>query len=143
MYNPTRNQARDFFFSAWSHYRAGQALSDLERIAVEIIALHPEYHAVLDHPERHVERDYSPEEGQSNPFLHLGLHLGIAEQLATDRPAGVRAEFERLSAARGDRHQALHDLLECLGETMWRAQRDGTPPDAEAYLECLASRGPQ
>ena len=141
MYNPTRNQARDFFFSAWAHYRAGQSLSDLERIAVEIIALHPEYHAVLDHPERHVERDYSPEEGQSNPFLHLGLHLGIAEQLATDRPAGVRAEFERLSASRGDRHNALHDLLECLGETMWRAQRDGTALDAEAYLECLAGRG--
>jgi len=137
MYNPTRSQARDFFFSAWAHYRAGTPLSDLERIAVEIIALHPEYHAMLDAPERYAERDYSPEEGQTNPFLHLGLHLGIAEQLGTDRPAGIRAEFDRLAKKRGDAHAALHDVLECLGETMWQAQRTGTPPDTFAYLDCL------
>ena len=137
MYNPTRSQARDFFFSAWAHYRAGSPLSDLERIAVEIIALHPEYHALLDARERYAERDYIPEEGQTNPFLHLGLHLGIAEQLGTDRPAGIRAEFDRLAKKRGDAHAALHDVLECLGETMWQAQRAGTPPDTFAYLDCL------
>jgi hypothetical protein len=137
MYNPTRSQAREFFFAAWANYRAGAPLSDLERVAVEIIALHPEYHAVLDAPERHVDRDYTPEQGQTNPFLHLGLHLGIAEQLATDRPLGIRAEFERLLGKQGDRHRALHDLLECLGETIWQAQRSGLPPDTEAYLECL------
>ena len=137
MYNPTRSQARDFFFSDWSNFRAGSPLSGLERIAVEIIALHPEYHALLEDPERYVDRDYTPEEGQTNPFLHLGLHLGIAEQLATDRPGGIRGEFDRLVKKHGDRHEALHDVLECLGETMWQAQRAGTPPDTEAYLECL------
>jgi len=137
MYNPTRSQARDFFFAAWAGYRAGTPLSDLERIAVEIIALHPEYHALLEARERYVERDYTPEQGETNPFLHLGLHLGIAEQLATDRPAGIRAEFERLAARHGDRHSALHDALECLGEAMWQAQRTGMAPDTEAYLECL------
>jgi hypothetical protein len=137
MYNPTRGQARDFLFSAWANYRAGSPLSELERVAVEIIALHPEYHALLDARERYVDRDYTPEEGQTNPFLHLGLHLGIAEQLATDRPGGIRFEFDRLLEKHGDRHLALHDVLECLGETMWQAQRTGTPPDTEAYLECL------
>ena len=137
MYNPTRSQARDFFFAAWAGYRAGAPLSDLERIAVEIIARHPEYHALLEARERYAERDYTPEQGETNPFLHLGLHLGVAEQLATDRPAGIRAEFERLAARHGDRHAALHDVLECLGETMWQAQRTGTAPDTEAYLECL------
>jgi hypothetical protein len=137
MYNPTRGQARDFFFAAWANYRAGTPLSDLERVAVEIIALHPEYHAVLDARERYVDRDYAPEQGQTNPFLHLGLHLGIAEQLATDRPLGIRAEFDRLLARHGDLHRALHDALECLGEAMWQAQRTGTPPDTGAYLECL------
>ncbi len=137
MYNPTRNQARDFFFTAWANYRAGSPLSELERVAVEIIALHPEYHALLEARERYVERDYTPEQGQANPFLHLGLHLGIAEQLATDRPQGIRAEFDRLAARHGDRHSALHDVLECLGEAMWQAQRAGTPPDTAAYLECL------
>ena len=137
MYNPTRGEAREFYFSAWAKYRAEAPLSDLERIAVEIIALHPEYHAVLDARERHVDRDYTPEEGKTNPFLHLGLHLGIAEQLVTDRPQGLRVEFDRLLAKHGDRHRALHDVLECLGETMWQAQRTGTPPDTEAYVECL------
>ena len=137
MYNPTRGEARDFFFSAWANYRAGSPLSDLERIAVEIIALHPEYHALLDARERYVDRDYTPEEGQANPFLHLGLHLGIAEQLATDRPRGIRGEFERLQKKHGNEHSALHVVLECLGETMWQAQRAGMPPDTEAYLECL------
>lgn len=137
MYNPTRSQARDFFFSAWANYRAGSPLSDLERAAVEIIALHPEYHALLDARERYVDRDYTPDQGQTNPFLHLGLHLGIAEQLATDRPRGIRGEFDRLAKKHGNQHGALHDVLECLGETMWQAQRTGMPPDTEAYLECL------
>ena len=92
---------------------------------------------MLEDPDPYVDRDYTPEEGQTNPFLHLGLHLGIAEQLATDRPSGIRVEFDRLVKKHGDRHSALHDVLECLGETMWQAQRAGTPPDTEAYLECL------
>src|SRR5450759_4711699 len=137
MYNPTRSQARDFFFSAWAFYRAGSPLSDLERVAVEIIALHPEYHALLDVRDRYVDRDYTPEQGETNPFLHLGLHLGIAEQLATDRPRGIRGEFDRLAKKHGNQHSALHDMIECLGETMWQAQRAGMPPDTEAYLECL------
>ena len=140
MYNPTRNQVRDFFYSSWEHYRAGNPLSDLERIAVEIIGLHPEYQSLLEQRERNFDRDYPPESGDTNPFLHMSLHLSIAEQLATDRPAGVRAELERLTAARGDRHDALHDLLECLGETIWRAQREGVAPDAAAYLDCLRGR---
>jgi hypothetical protein len=137
MYNPTRSQARDFFFSAWANYQAGSPLSDLERVAVEIIALHPEYHALLEARDRNVDRDYTPEQGQTNPFLHLGLHLGIAEQLATDRPGGIRGEFDRLRQKHGDTHRALHDVLECLGETIWRTQRTGVPPDTDAYLECL------
>jgi len=137
MYNPTRSQARDFFFSAWANYRAGSPLTDLERVAVEIIALHPEYHALLDVRDRYVDRDYTPEQGETNPFLHLGLHLGIAEQLATDRPRGIRGEFDRLAKKHGNQHSALHDMIECLGETMWQAQRAGMPPDTEAYLECL------
>ena len=137
MYNPTRGQAREFFDSAWAHYRDGTPLSDLERAAVEIIAQHPEYHALLEARDPDAERDYTPDEGQTNPFLHLSLHLGIAEQLATDRPGGICAEFERLRKKHGDPHNALHDVLECLGETMWQAQRTGTTPDTAAYLECL------
>jgi hypothetical protein len=72
-----------------------------------------------------------------NPFLHLSLHLAIAEQLAIDQPVGIRAEYERLVAARGDEHEALHAILECLGETLWQAQRLGGAPDEAAYLDCV------
>ena len=140
MYNPTRNEARDFFFDAWSHYRASQPLTALEQVAVEIIGLHPEYHALLEDRDHNLDRDWQPEHGETNPFLHLSLHLSIAEQLATDRPEGIRAEFDRLAAKHGDGHAALHDFLECLGETMWRAQRSRVAPDPAAFLELVRQR---
>jgi hypothetical protein len=113
-------------------------MSDLERIAAKLIALHPEYHATLEQPDKFADRDYHPESGDINPFLHLSLHLAVAEQLAIDQPPGIRAQFERIRDARGDEHAALHAVLECLGEVMWHAQRHRTAPDAKLYLDCLA-----
>ena len=72
-----------------------------------------------------------------NPFLHLSLHLAIEEQLSIDQPPGLREAFERIVAKSRDRHAALHAVLECLGETVWRSQREGKPLDAEAYLACV------
>ena len=141
MFAPTRDEARRFMIGAWAKFRAGEPLSDMERIVASLVAMHPEYHALLEDGERHVERDWTPEGGATNPFLHLSLHLAVAEQLAIDQPPGIRAEFERIRAARGDEHAALHAVLECLGETMWQAQRLGTGPDASVYLGCLRRQG--
>jgi len=138
MFNPSRDGARRFLTEAWAKSRAGQPITDLERIASRIIALHPEYHAVLENPDKHAHRDYAPESGDVNPFLHLSLHLAVAEQLAIDQPPGIRAQFERIRDARGDEHAALHAVLECLGEVIWASQRHATPPDAKLYLDCLA-----
>jgi hypothetical protein len=137
VFAPTRDEARRFLIDAWRKSASGEALSGLERIAAQVIALHPEYHAILAAPQLHVERDYRPEEGDVNPFLHLSLHVAVAEQLAIDQPPGILAQFERLRAARGDAHAALHAIVECLGETIWQAQRMGTGPDATVYLDCL------
>jgi len=137
VFAPTRDEARRFLTEAWRKHRAGEPLSALERTAAQLIAMHPEYHAIVEAPERHLDRDYRPEQGALNPFLHLSLHLAVAEQLAIDQPPGIRAEFERLRASRGDEHDALHAVVECLGETMWQAQRHGTAPDQKIYLECL------
>jgi hypothetical protein len=141
MFNPTRDQVRQFFFDAWRKYRAGAPLEGLETVAVEIALLHPEYQPDLEAPEASLARDYTPESGRTNPFLHMSLHMALAEQVSIDQPPGIRAEYDRLLAARGDRHDALHAMLECLGETVWRAQRTGAPPDAETYLECLRRAG--
>jgi hypothetical protein len=137
VFAPSRDESRRFLVGAWAKYRASQPLSDLERMTVGIVAMHPEYHGVLEDPERSVDRDWRPEGGETNPFLHLSLHLAVAEQLAIDQPPGIRAHFTRLAAAKADEHAALHALLECLGEVIWTAQRHGTPPDAALYLACL------
>ncbi len=137
MYAPSRDQARQFLADAWGKYRASAPLTDLEKIAVGIIARHPEYHAVLEDAERHVARDYAPEAGAINPFLHLSLHLAVAEQLSIDQPPGIRAEFERIRGALGDEHAALHRVVDALAETIWQAQRTGASPDGARYLELL------
>ncbi len=137
MFQPTRDQARQFFFDAWAKYRAGQPLSDLEQIAVAAIVEHPEYHRFLDDPERYRDRDWTPEAAETNPFLHLSMHLAIREQLSIDQPPGIRARFEALRAKAGSEHDALHAVMECLGEMIWQAQRQGAVPDAAVYFDCL------
>ena len=137
MFEPSRDEARRFIATSWQKYGAGAPLTALERIAAGLVALHPEYHALLADPERHLDRDWAPEGGETNPFLHLSLHLALAEQLAIDQPAGIVAEFDRLRAAHRDEHAALHVVIDCLGETLWQAQRQRLPPDGAAYLACL------
>jgi hypothetical protein len=136
MFNPNRDQARRFFFDTWGKYQRGEPLEGLEQTALGVILLHPEYHALLTDDERNVDRDFSPEGGQLNPFLHLSLHLAIEEQLSIDQPSGLRARYEALVRRKGQ-HDALHDVLECLGETLWQAQRTGAAPDENNYLECV------
>ena len=136
MFNPSREQARQFFIDAWSKHRANLPATPMETIAADLVATHPEYHELLQADDALV-REWTPEQGETNPFLHLSLHLAIHEQLSIDQPPGIRAAFDQLMAKEGDRHAALHHVLDCLGEMVWRAQRDRQAPDGEAYLECL------
>ena len=105
-----------------------------------MINRHPEYHALLADAERNLDRDYGPESGQMNPFLHLSLHLAVEEQLSIDQPPGIRERFQKILMKTGDEHEARHTVLECLGETIWHAQRTGKPPDEVAYLDCLSRK---
>jgi len=137
MFDPTREQVRETFFGAWRKYRAGEPVAGIETIVLDVMLAHPEYHAMLCEPERYRERDYVDE---GNPFLHMSLHVALEEQLSIDQPPGIARHFATLAARAGDRHEALHEAIECLAETVWRAQRDGAPPNAAAYLECLERR---
>ena len=140
MFNPSRAEARRLFFDAWRKQRRGLPLTPLESMALDVIFLHPEYQPMLDDPEKYLEQDYLPEFGETNPFLHMSLHLAVNEQLSIDQPPGIRAAYERLLRKTADEHQARHALLECLAETIWQAQRDGSPLNASVYLDCLARR---
>ncbi|HEU0233605.1 MAG TPA: DUF1841 family protein [Gallionella sp.] len=137
MFNPSRDEARQFLFDTWRKRREGALLTPLEDLAAQLIEKHPEYHDLLSDPERHHGKDYAPEHGATNPFLHLMMHLSIEEQLSIGQPHGIRAHFERLTARHDTEHDAQHRMMECLGEMIWQAQRHGTPPDAAIYLGCL------
>ena len=133
LYGSDRDGIRGAYLDAWSKSRAGQPLEPLERLLADVIAEHPEYHAVLESPDA-LTREFPPEADRSNPFLHMGLHVAIREQLATDRPSGVRALYAKLLPRFADGHRLEHALIECLAETLWEAQRAGTSPDEAQYL---------
>jgi hypothetical protein len=138
VFDPSREEVRNLFFGTWRKYRAGEPLAaGMESLVLDIALLHPEYHDVLSHPGRFREKDYTDE---SNPFLHMSLHLALEEQLSIDQPSGITSRFKDLVRTQGGRHAALHEAIECLAETLWRAQRDVVPPDAAFYLECLARK---
>lgn len=136
MFEPSRDQARSFFTETWRKHLSGETLTPLEGIAANLIELHPEYHLLLQDTDA-ITRDFSPEAGQVNPFLHLSLHLAIEEQLSIDQPPGLRAAFARCQLRSGSRHDALHQVLDCLGETVFNAQRDRSAPDGIAYVQCV------
>ena len=143
MFNPSRDQVRQFFFDSWGKFHAGQPLSALETLALQVARAHPEYHALLEAPQRHLEREYFPEMGETNPFLHLSLHLAIAEQLQIDQPQGLRSAYQQLVASGHSEHEAEHVILDCLAETLWRSQRDRAEPDGLAYIRCVQSHAKQ
>ena len=140
MFNPSREQVRDFFFESWRKHRESMPLTPLEAMAVDVIGIHPEYHRLLEKRDEYVDRDYLPEHGETNPFLHLSMHLSIREQVSIDQPRGVAAHHQRLCVALGSVMDAEHAMMDCLGEMLWRAQRAGTAPHAGVYLSCLSEK---
>ncbi len=137
LYNPSRDQARQFLFDAWVKFKQHSPLTDLEKIAVEVMQMHPEYHAILEAPERYMHQQYFPEMGETNPFLHLSLHLSVIEQISINQPIGIAQVYATLRKKHDDKHMAQHDVLECLAETIWQSQRNNAPLDSAHYLSLL------
>ena len=144
MFNPSTADVRRFFCDTWRKSQAGELLSPLEDLAAGWISAHPEYHALLNDVAAALAVDFSPARGESNPFMHLSMHLAIDEQLQIDQPAGIRELFDALARRHGDRHTAAHETMECLGRVVWEAQRGALPADPGAinatYLDCLRRR---
>ena len=132
----SRDEVRRVYRQVWSKMQQQQVLEPMEALIAEVIEIHPEYHALFEDGEGIEQLEYTPEQGQTNPFLHMGMHIALREQSNSDRPAGVRQLYQKLCASRG-RHEAEHAMMECLGEALWNAQRNAAEPDMRAYLECL------
>jgi Domain of unknown function (DUF1841). len=137
MFGNDRDSLRRYYRTVWDKATADQPLEPLEHLIAGAIREHPEYQPVLADPEIALGREYTPEQGQTNPFLHMGMHIAIQEQLGGDRPAGILDVYQRLRRRMGDSHAVEHRMMECLGETLWEAQRDGVEPDERVYLERL------
>lgn len=131
----SRDQLRKVYVDAWRKHRENLPMEPVEAQVADVVVLHPEYHPILEGTQAPLQQDYSPEGGQSNPFLHMGLHLAVRDQIATDRPTGIRAAYTATVKRTGSEHDAEHLFIECLAETMWEAQRSGLPPDEKVYLE--------
>ena len=134
IFGQDRDELRRMYGTAWQKFCDNVALAPLEAQIAEVVEQHPEYHDAVTGD---LQRDYTGETGETNPFLHMGLHLGIREQVATDRPAGIAAVFRTLATQLGDAHAAEHRMIDCLAETLWEAQRNNRAPDEQAYLERL------
>ena len=131
-----RKGLRALYLEAWRKRRRGLPAEPLEHQVADVIELHPEYQALLEPGSDALDRDWTPEHGETNPFLHMGLHLALREQVATDRPAGIAA-LHRALVARHGLHGAEHRMAECLAEALWSAQRNNSLPDEVSYMEAL------
>ena len=140
MFSPDPADVRRFFCTAYARWRDGLPLEPLQAMAARWIAEHPEYHGDLADADAAVAAVYRVEDGRTNPFLHLSMHLSIDEQCSIDQPAGVRQALGLLAARHGALHDAQHEAMECLGEMVWASQRSGLPPDGAAYVEALRRR---
>ncbi|MFT4059822.1 MAG: DUF1841 family protein [Legionella sp.] len=138
-YGDTIQDTRQMFFTSWEKYREKKPLLPLEDQIVQVILAHPEYHKLLENYKKYPHQNYFPETGETNPFLHMGLHLGIREQVTTDRPIGIHAIYQRLVQKYADPLTVEHLMMEQLAEYLWHAQKNNLPPDEQDYLHALTN----
>lgn len=137
MFGSDRKKTREMFVDSWRKHKLGMTLEPLEKQIVSVVEEHPEYHKLIEDSDTAIEQDFTPDHGQMNPFLHMGMHLALREQVGTNRPAGIAAITRGLLLKHGDGHQVEHLMMDCLGEMLWTAQVNNTLPDEVAYLEAL------
>ena len=140
MFSPSQADVRRFFCSVYAKARAGSALEAIETIAAQWMDEHPEYHADFADVDTALAAVFDANEGRSNPFLHLSMHLSISEQCSIDQPRGIRQAIELLTHRRDSLHQAHHEAMECLGKMLWESQQAGRPPEGDAYIACVQRR---
>lgn len=137
IFSNDRDKLRQQYLDVWNKANQGLQLEPLEEIIADVIRDHPEYHALLNSGKAALQSEYYPEHGQSNPFLHMGMHIALREQVASNRPIGIADLTRKLLLKYRDSHEMEHQMMECLGESLWLAQRNQTAPDEGLYMENL------
>jgi len=140
LFSHERNDLRQVFFNTWQKHSNGIRLEAMEKIIVQVIKLHPEYHHFFEDAAANLHKDFSPEMGEINPFLHLSMHIAIHEQLSINQPQGITGNYKKLLKKNNDPHDAEHELMDCLGEMIWYAQKEHKAPDEKVYLNCVKEK---
>lgn len=137
IYSQDRSKIRKQYLDVWTKANSGQSLEPLEALIADVIREHPEYHPLLNNPDAAIDSEFYPEHGTTNPFLHMGMHIALREQVGTDRPVGIADLTRKLLLRYRDSHEMEHHMMESLGKTLWEAQRNNTAPDEQQYMESL------
>ena len=137
MFTNDRTKMRRVFTEAWRKHQENQPMEQMEQVIANIIQQHPEYHKLMQDPDDALDKDFLPEGGQTNPFLHLSMHIALQEQISTNRPTGIAGLYQQITQQTGDPHETEHQLMECLGQMLWEAQRENRMPDEQAYLRSI------
>ena len=137
MFEANRQQLRQKYFDIWTKHVEKLPMEPLELQICDLILAHPEYHVVFSQAEKYLDKDYLPEQGESNPFLHLSLHLGMREQISTNRPTGISSIYENLMSRYQDTHHVEHMMMECMMQQLFEAQKNQHMPDEQTYIAAL------
>lgn len=137
IFSQDRSKLRQQYLDVWARASNNEKLEPLEQLIADVIADHPEYHPLLKNAEAALDSEFYPEHGTTNPFLHMGMHIALREQVATDRPAGITDLTRKMLLKYRDSHLMEHEMMEALGEVLWQAQRDNAAPDDKRYMELL------
>jgi hypothetical protein len=143
MFSPSQADVRRFFCSVYAKALARQPLEAIETIASHWMDEHPEYAQDFADVDAALATMGNVQEGRTNPFLHLSMHLSITEQCSIDQPRGIRQAVELLNHRRDSLHQAHHEAMDCLGKMLWESQQAGRPPDGESYVACVQRHATQ
>jgi hypothetical protein len=137
MFEANRQQLRQKYFDVWNRYLEKLPMEPLDIQICDLILAHPEYHTIFSQADKYFDKDYLPEQGESNPFLHLSLHLGMREQIGTNRPEGIQGIYENLMSRYQDSHHVEHMMMECMMEQLFEAQKNQQTPDEQLYRMAL------
>lgn len=137
LYSSNRQALRQVFFDTYHKHQQGLPLEAMEKTVIDVILKHPEYHRILDNPKQYQNKDYFPDLGEENPFLHMSGHIGLREQISTNRPHGIKAIYDKLLSKIHCEQTVEHEMMDCMLHVLFTAQKENQPPSDQAYLTQL------
>ena len=133
MFTSDRSKQRQYLKQAWEKYTIQEQLEPLELQLSKIVEQHPEYQNLI----KNLDSEYFPEQGITNPFLHISLHLTLRDQITMDQPKGIKEIHSQLVLKSKDAHEVEHMMMEHIAEMIFNAQKNNAAFDLDGYIQAL------